>query len=654
MLKIMTATGAEVLATDDFYVKYVASGLDELVFQISVTDEKYSYVTEEAEVEYEQPYLVKAIDAGARMAKVKCQLNLDELKQVLNPKYSNGSDTLVNTAMNVLPTGWNFVDYSGFGMRRTIEGAYTPYDVLVRCMEVYGVVMRFDVKHKKVSAYNLKSFKPMGAFASRQLNLKQIEYKGKSSGFYTRLYAYGKDGLDFADINDGKSYVENFDYCNKVVCAIWTDERYENAENLLSDAKTKVDVASVPERSYTCSVYDLAAVEPELYAFQDFSLFSIIKLIDDTRKTVVNHQVVEYCSYPFYPERNIVTLSATTPKISNLVRDMQTDIKSLKNEVVAKETQMQKQMEMAIKNATDLITGNKGGNVVFSFDTDGNPYEILIMDTKDVETAQNVWRWNAAGWGYSKNGYAGPYELAATLDGGFVADFITTGMLNATLIRTGIIQDLSGKNYWNLDTGEFAMSTSAKVGDSTVASKQNVADAKDSAYLYTNNAVDALDNALTTEEIFNRLTNNGAFQGLFMKDGQVYINASYILTGALTILDSDGNLLLSADKDNKTVTIGKFAVNGYGLSCGDASAGTLVGYSGIENYATYDGVKHSTEISEGVIKTSRITIKDANGNYYAPMKQSGDYDIRMRYTGDGVFSMYANNEFVGYITADMG
>ena len=62
----------------------------------------------------------------------------------------------------------------------------------------------------------------------------------------------------------------------------------------------------------------------------------------------------------------------------------------------------------------------------------------------------------------------------------------------ADAIVLGLLSDAAGRNYWNLDTGEFAMSASAKVGDSTVASKQNVADAKDSAYLYADNAVDEL------------------------------------------------------------------------------------------------------------------------------------------------------------------
>lgn len=91
----------------------------------------------------------------------------------------------------------------------------------------------------------------------------------------------------------------------------------------------------------------------------------------------------------------------------------------------------------AIDNATEKITGEAGGYVVINHNADGEPFEILIMDTDDIQTAQNVWRWNQSGWGHSSTGYAGPYTLAATLDGGIVADFITAGTITGIAINNG-------------------------------------------------------------------------------------------------------------------------------------------------------------------------------------------------------------------------
>lgn len=96
-------------------------------------------------------------------------------------------------------------------------------------------------------------------------------------------------------------------------------------------------------------------------------------------------------------------------------------------------------LDDAVRNATNWLTGVNGGYVVFHKNANGQPYEILIMDTDDIDTAKNVWRWNQNGWGHSKNGYNGPYTMAATIDGGILADFITAGTMLANRIKGGTL-----------------------------------------------------------------------------------------------------------------------------------------------------------------------------------------------------------------------
>ena len=112
-------------------------------------------------------------------------------------------------------------------------------------------------------------------------------------------------------------------------------------------------------------------------------------------------------------------------------------------------------MEAAIDNATALIQGGLGGYVVMKTNANGQPEEILVMDTPDTATAVNVIRINKNGIGFSQNGYQGPFETAWTIDGHFVADFIDSGTLNANLIRSGTITSQDGSCSWNLTTGVF-------------------------------------------------------------------------------------------------------------------------------------------------------------------------------------------------------
>ena len=92
-------------------------------------------------------------------------------------------------------------------------------------------------------------------------------------------------------------------------------------------------------------------------------------------------------------------------------------------------------MDGAIQHATDLITGGLGGYVVISKNANGQPEEILIMDTPNKATAVHVIRMNKNGIGFSSNGYSGTYTTAWTIDGGFVADFIKSGTINAININ---------------------------------------------------------------------------------------------------------------------------------------------------------------------------------------------------------------------------
>ena len=142
--------------------------------------------------------------------------------------YTNGSDTVVNTISKALPDGWAVQDHAYFNQRRTIElEAATPLDVIDACPDIYNVVFRFDNNARVIHIYNPDSEEISGVFLTDELNLKSVNFKGKSSGFATRLYAKGKDSLTFADINGGKDYVEDFSYSDKVISVYWKDERLE-------------------------------------------------------------------------------------------------------------------------------------------------------------------------------------------------------------------------------------------------------------------------------------------------------------------------------------------------------------------------------------------------------------------------------------------
>lgn len=73
---------------------------------------------------------------------------------------------------------------------------------------------------------------------------------------------------------------------------------------------------------------------------------------------------------------------------------------------------------------------------------------------------------------------------------GLVADAIVSGTINANLITAGIIQDKSGKNYWNLDASEVHLGPGATLDDKDIATTDTVVASR--VKLYAKNQSDTV------------------------------------------------------------------------------------------------------------------------------------------------------------------
>lgn len=107
-------------------------------------------------------------------------------------------------------------------------------------------------------------------------------------------------------------------------------------------------------------------------------------------------------------------------------------------------------LQEAKDHATNLIRNGLKDSCVIVKEN-----EILIMDTKDINTSTKVWRWNINGLGYSSTGYYGEYGTAITMDGQIVANFITTGLLTANVIKLGVLESLNKRSWINMENGTF-------------------------------------------------------------------------------------------------------------------------------------------------------------------------------------------------------
>lgn len=130
---------------------------------------------------------------------------------------------------------------------------------------------------------------------------------------------------------------------------------------------------------------------------------------------------------------------------------------------------------------------------------------------------------------------------------------LTANGLLANIIVAGILSDKEGKNYWDLDHSVFRLSADGFSIDGKTAQ-------------------DYFEENWTQEEIFNKLTNNGASKGIYMQNGQLYINLSYCQTGTL-IVGGKGNTYavveIRDDGNNVTGSINNSGASFKNLTIGD-------------------------------------------------------------------------------------
>ena len=188
-------------------------------------------------------------------------------------------------------------------------------------------------------------------------------------------------------------------------------------------------------------------------------------------------------------------------------------------------------MQDAIDIGTKIINGGYGGYLRYNTDADGQPTEMLIMDQPTLAEAHQVIRMNKNGIGYSTDGGL-TYSSAWVFLGSGTQASPYRQMFYADIIRAGILGDQAGLNFWNMETGAFQLQSTATIKEgSTEKTVKNYVDGE--AGTVADTKVTAYDTSLNQLAVFNKITNNQANQGIYLQNGNLYINASMIAAGIL-------------------------------------------------------------------------------------------------------------------------
>lgn len=290
-------------------------------------------------------------------------------------------------------------------------------------------------------------------------NLQTLEQDANCAGCYTGVVPYWVDAQTeegiyaepvLAEGNFGYSRVLPVDFTQKFEEKPTTEQLTELARQYIKD-----NDIGVPDVSLKVKFVPLEQTEElkRLDLLERVEFGDTVHVYFPDMAVNASARIVKTAYDCLRGKYKEVTIGKVKQTLSDLIVNQQKQIQKIPQGTA---------LQIAMAQATAAILGAKSG-AVRHLDTDGDgmPDTIYVADNADPAKAKHVWRWNYAGWAASKNGYNGPFAMAATLEGGFVADFITTGNLNASLLKTGTLDAQMVKvinlSAENITTGKLSV-----------------------------------------------------------------------------------------------------------------------------------------------------------------------------------------------------
>ena len=268
-------------------------------------------------------------------------------------------------------------------------------------------------------------------------NITEIKTKVDITSLYTRIMPVGFDGLVLPEKFIDSPLLYNYP-TPRIIKVNFSDIKYdpeseeEGVYTNIQDAYTALRAAAndlfdkgIDKPIITIDVDWLELSKTEQYKNQYQSLESV-RLGDTITASLLDFDYTTKVVKTIY---NVLTDTIDSFEIGTLSKSIANTINN--NQLEIEKIQPDSILDEAKTNATKLINNALGGYIYLDYEN-GNLY---IMDTDNPSTAQKVWRWNLNGLGYSSTGINGTYGIAMTMDGAIVADFITTGSLNTSVIN---------------------------------------------------------------------------------------------------------------------------------------------------------------------------------------------------------------------------
>jgi phage minor structural protein len=326
--------------------------------------------------------------------------------------------------------------------------------ILSNILDVYGGEYEFD--KYTVKLHSLRGF-DNGVSIKYGKNLTDLEQDENCSNVYTGVLPYwtgNETTVSGSVVNAPGTY----DFTRILPVDFTSDFEEQPSTTQLDNAATNYISANnigIPEVNLTVSFVHLNQTEE----YKNLGIFERVEL-GDTIKVEFAAMGVSSTARCVKTVYNTLLERYDNVELGEVKKGLADTISSQTSSIIdiSKNSGVSSAVKAAIMAASEAITGQKGGSVILHDTRGGNkPNELLFLDNDDISQAQKVWRFNLSGFGYSSNGYEGPFTTAITRDGSIVADFITTGSMDAARITAGILQSKDGRFLIDLTANTITM-----------------------------------------------------------------------------------------------------------------------------------------------------------------------------------------------------
>jgi len=198
----------------------------------------------------------------------------------------------------------------------------TALSILRMLATLSNLTLVFDTIHKTVS-FVTDTGRDVGFLLRYRKNIQEIK-KRVYSPKTTVIYPYGKDGLTIESVNNGKEYVENFDWYvvheglsleearrMYTKTKMFEDERFVYPGNLKKEAEKRLLAEAFPQIQYDVDVS---------YLDKDVNVGDYGYVVDEELDIKVNTYIVRLIEYEDSQD-NKVELSYLVPDLSNMSFD---------------------------------------------------------------------------------------------------------------------------------------------------------------------------------------------------------------------------------------------------------------------------------------------------------------------------------------------